>query len=175
MCQDAYECVCLFQTILNNGKFTKYPARFKGESNRNLSEDFTISIEDVICIALSKQDDYCRSRPCITSEETVMQLLFHHYRSSRYIIWRLSYRYYPRGRYKLMHREKNSYLARRIMHSGIMHRGIMHRGNHASRVIKHARREDFMPRQNLCIARRLHTSLKFIHREKDLCLAGIHA
>ena len=57
----------------------------------------------------------------------------------------------------------------------IMHRGIMHRGNHASRVINYARREDFMPRQNLCIARRLHTSLEFIHREKNLCLAGIRA
>ena len=100
MRQDAYECVCLFQTILNNGKFTKYPARFKGESNRNLNEDFTISIEGAICIALSKQDDYCRSIPCITSEETVMQLLFYHYRSSRYIIWRSSCRYYSRGRYK---------------------------------------------------------------------------
>ena len=100
MRQDAYECVCLFQTILNNGKFTKYPVRFKGESNGNLSEDFVISIEGAICIALSKQDDYCRSRPCITSEETVMQLLFYHYRSSRYIIWRSSYRYYPRGQYK---------------------------------------------------------------------------
>ena len=73
---------------------------------------------------------------------------------------------------KIMHRG--------IMHSGIMHHGIMHRGNHASqnhasRVINYARREDFMPRQNLCIARRLHTSLEFIHREKNLCLAGIHA
>ena len=29
--------------------------------------------------------------------------------------------------------------------------------------------------KNLHIARGLHTSLKFIHREKNLCLAGIHA
>ena len=153
MCQDAYECVCLFQTILNNGKFTKYPARFKGESNMNLSEDFTISIEDVICIALSKQDDYCRSRPCTTSEETVMQLLFYHYRSSRYIIWRSSYRYYPRGRYKY------SCIAE-FIHWKNMHRGNHASRNHASRVINYARREDFMPRQNLCIARRLYTSRK---------------
>ena len=121
MRQDAYECVCLFQTILNNVKFAKCLARFKGESNRNLSKDFTISVEDAICIALSKQDDYCRSRPCITSEEMLMQLLFYHYRSSRYIIWRSSCRYYSQGRYKYS-----------------------------------------------CIA-------KFIHREKNLCLAGIHA
>ena len=100
LCQDACECVCLFQAIPQYMKFTKCLAIFKGESNRNLSEDFTISIEDAICIALSKQDDYCRSRQYITSEETVMQLLFYHYQSSRYIIWRSSYRYYPRGRYK---------------------------------------------------------------------------
>ena len=50
---------------------------------------------------------------------------------------------------------------------------IMHHGNHASRVINYARREDFMHRQNLCLARRFHTSLKFIHREKNLYLAGI--
>ena len=79
LCQDACECVFLFQTSINNAKFTKCPARFKGESNRNLNEDFTISVEDAICIALSKQDNYCRSRQCITSEETVMQLLFYHY------------------------------------------------------------------------------------------------
>ena len=105
---------------------------------------------------------------------------------------------------KFMHHEKNPYLVEiytsredfiprwnlcitrrihaslKIMHRGIMHSGIMHRGNHASqnhasRVINYARREYFMPRQNICIARRLHTSLEFIHREKNLCLAGIHA
>ena len=145
LCQDACECVCLFQTILNNGKFTKYPSRFEDESNRNLSGDFTISIEDAICIALSKQDDYCRSRPCTTSEETVMELLFHRYRSSRYIIWRSSYRYYLRGRYKFMHREKTLCLAD-----------------------NYVRREDFMPRQNLYITRRIYASLEFMHR-------GIHA
>ena len=156
MCQDAYECVCLFQTILNNGKFTKYPARFKGESNRNLSEDFTISIEDAICIALSKQDDYCRSRPCITSEETVMQLLFYHYRSSRYIIWRSSCRYYPQGDINI-HASRNLYTEESCIAESciaesciaesciaesciaeVMHRRIMHRGNHASRVNNHA-------------------------------------
>ena len=141
MRQDAYECVCLFQTILNNGKFTKYPVRFKGESNGNLSEDFVISIKGAICIALSKQDDYCRSRPCINSEETVMQLLFHYYRSSRCIIWRSSYRYYSRGRYKYscitnLYTEESCIAG--IMHSVIMHRGIMHRGNHASRVNNYA-------------------------------------
>ena len=76
LCQDACECVCLFQAIPQYMKFTKCLTRFKGGSKRNLSEDFTISIEDAICIALSKQDDYCRSRQCITSEETAMQLLF---------------------------------------------------------------------------------------------------
>ena len=120
---------CLFQTILNYGKFTKYPDRFKGESNGNLSEDFAISIDSAICIALSKQDDYCRSRPCITSEETVTQLLFYHYRSSRCIIWRSSYRYYSQGQYKYSCIAK--FIHWRIMHRGIMHSGIMHRGNHA--------------------------------------------
>ena len=100
LCQDACECVCLFQVIPNNMKFTKCLARFKGESNRNLSKDFTISVEDAICIALSKQDNYCRSRQCITLEEMLMLLLFYHYRSNRYIIWRSPCRYYPRGRYK---------------------------------------------------------------------------
>ena len=42
----------------------------------------------------------------------------------------------------------------------------MHRGNHASRVINYARREEFMPRQNLHIARRFYFSLKVMHREK---------
>jgi len=56
-------------------KFTKCLARFKGESNRNLNEDFTISVEDAICITLSKQDNYCQSRQCITPEEIVILLL----------------------------------------------------------------------------------------------------
>ena len=43
---------------------------------------------------------------------------------------------------------------------------IIHRGNHASRVINYARREDFMPRQNLYIARRFYASLKVMHRKK---------
>ena len=38
---------------------------------------------------------------------------------------------------------------------------IMHHGNHASRVINYARREDFMPLQNL-------------YCKKILCLAGIY-
>ena len=75
-CQDAWECVCLFQDIPNNMKFTRCLARFKGESNRNLNEDFTISVEDAIHITLSKQDNYCQSRQCITPEEIVILLLF---------------------------------------------------------------------------------------------------
>ena len=53
---------------------------------------------------------------------------------------------------KFIHREKNLYLAEIC-----------------------ARREDFMPHQNLHIVRRIYTSLKFRHREKNLYLAGIHA
>ena len=61
----------------------------------------------------------------------------------------------------------------------------MHHRNHASRVNNYARREYFMPRQNLCItrrfhassnlyiARRLHTSLEFMHHEKNPCLVEI--
>ena len=30
-------------------------ARFKGESNRNINEDFTISLKDAICITLSNK------------------------------------------------------------------------------------------------------------------------
>ena len=63
----------------------------------------------------------------------------------------------------------------------------MHRGNHASRVNNHAWREDFMPRQNLYIARRIYASLEFMHRgimhresiimhdEKISCLVKIYA
>ena len=84
-----------------------------------------------------------------------------------------------------------------------MHRGesciaeIMHSENsciaknHALRKIMHcdfeiyARREDFMtrqiyisregfiPRWNLYIARRIYTSLKFVHHEKNPCLIEI--
>ena len=143
MCQDAYECVCLFQTILNNGKFTKYPARFKGESNRNLSKDFTISAEDATCIALSKQDNYCQSRQCITSEEMLMLLLFYHYRSSRYIIWRSPCRYYPRRRYKY------SCIAESCIAEN-MHREsiIMHDEKIPCLVKIYTSREEFMPRWN---------------------------
>ena len=49
-------------------------ARFKGESNRNLNEDFTISVKDAICITLSRQDNYCQSRQRITPEEIVILL-----------------------------------------------------------------------------------------------------
>ena len=38
--------------------------------------------------------------------------------------------------------------------------------NHALRVNNYARREEFMPRQNLHIARRFYSSLKVMHREK---------
>ena len=156
MRQDANERACLFQTILNNGKFTKYPVRFKGESNGNLSEDFTISIEDAICIALSKQDNYCRSRQCITSEEMVMQLLFYHYRSSRYIIWRSSYQYYSRGRYKYSCIAESCIAESCIAESCIaesciaenMHREsiIMHDEKIPCLVKIYTSREEFMPR-----------------------------
>ena len=148
MRQDAYECVCLLQTILNNGKFTKYPVRFKGESNGNLSEDFAISIDSAICIALSKQDDYCRSRP------QKRQLCNYYF----IIIDQVDILFGDRLTVTIhggdinIHASRNLYTEESciaesciaesciagIMHSGIMHRGIMHRGNHASRVINYA-------------------------------------
>ena len=45
-------------------------------------------------------------------------------------------------------------------------RKVMHCENHALRVNDYARREEFMPRQNLHIARRFYSSLKVMHREK---------
>ena len=56
---------------------------------------------------------------------------------------------------KFIHREKNLCLA-----------GIHASRNHASRVNNYAWREDFMPRQNLHIARRFYSSLIVMHREK---------
>ena len=92
---------------------------------------------------------------------------FYHYRSRRYIIWRSSCRYYPRGRYKYSCIAEFIHwkiIYRGIMHSGIMHCGIMHRRNHASRVNNYAWREDFMSRRNLYIARRIYASQEFMHR-----------
>ena len=64
----------------------------------------------------------------------------------------------------------------KIMHRGqFMHRESIHASRvnihatliniHASRVNIHASREDFIPRRNVCIARRFHTL-------RNLCIAG---
>ena len=70
---------------------------------------------------------------------------------------------------KVMHCEKSCIAENHAL------RKIMHRGNHASRVNNYARREDFIPRQNLCIARRLYTLPKFMHYKKNPGLVENHA
>ena len=150
-CQDAWECVCLFQDIPYNIKFTRCLARFKGESNRNLNEDFTISVEDAIYITLSKQDNYCQSRRCTNPEEIVIFLLF-------VIIDQVGILF--GGRFAV------------IINTDDIN---IHALRKSCIAENHASRKSCIASQQLCTTRRIHASSKFAHREKILFLAESYA
>ena len=67
---------------------------------------------------------------------------------------------------EFMHSENHA--SRKSCIAEIMHREslIMHDEKISCLVKIYARREEFMPRQNLHIARRFYSSLKVMHREK---------
>ena len=74
-----------------------------------------------------------------------------------------------------IHASRESHASREVMHREIMHceLTIMCDEKISCFVKIYARREDVMPRQNLYIARRIHTSSKFMHHEKNPCLVEI--
>ena len=83
--------------FLQHEIYKERATRFEGESNKNLNEEFTVSVKDIICIIISDmilwitlrdQLFYCRSR-----QYTISKLFY------RYHDWR---RYdYPEGTKKI--------------------------------------------------------------------------
>ena len=71
---------------------------------------------------------------------------------------------------KIMH--PRNHASRKIMHRESI---IMHDEKISCLIKIHTAREDFIPRWNLEIARRVHTLPKFMHHEKNPCLIEICA
>ena len=69
------------------------------------------------------------------------------------------------------HASRKSHALRKIMHCEST---IMHDEKISCLVKIYTSREDFIPRWNLDIARRIYTSLEFVHHKKDPCLVGNH-
>ena len=98
-------------------------ARFKGESNKNLKGEFTVSVKDAICITLSNKivSFFEGVIYVIIDQENALPRGDSHFIVD-YIIWRSFYHYHHRKRYEYLctaedHLKRvNIHASQKIMH-----------------------------------------------------------